>query len=36
MYAKIKDYFDEFITYFPEYEENSEYIPPKKFIWHIF
>ena len=36
MYAKIKGYFDEFIEYFPEYEENPEYIPPKKFIWDIF
>ena len=36
MYAKIKGYFDENIEYFPEYEENPEYIPPKKFIWDIF
>ena len=32
MYAKTKGYFDEFIAYFTEYEENPEYIPPCKFI----
>ena len=26
MYAKIKGYFEEFLVYFPEYKENSEYI----------
>ena len=36
MYAKFKGYFDEFIEYFPECEENPEYTPPKKFIWDIF
>ena len=36
MYAKIKGYFDEFISYFPKYEENLEHIPPKKYIWDMF
>ena len=32
MYAKIKGYFDEFMAYFSEYDENPEYIHPKNFI----
>ena len=36
MYPKIKGYYPEIIDYFPEYEEASDYIPPKKYMWDIF
>ena len=36
MFIKIKGYYSELIDYFPEYQENPEYVPPKRFMWHIF
>ena len=36
MYSKIKGYFSEIISYFPEYEDQDHYLPPKKFMWNIF
>ena len=36
MYIKIKKYYESIIDYFPEYSENPEYIPPKRFLWDIF
>ena len=36
MYKKIKGYYPEIIDYFPEYSENPEYLPPKKYMWDIF
>ena len=36
MYKKIKGYYPEIINYFPEYSENPEYLPPKKYMWDIF
>ena len=36
MYIKIKGYYESIIDYFPEYSENLEYIPPKRFLWDIF
>ena len=36
MYPKIKGYYPEIIDYFPEYEETSGFIPPKKYMWDIF
>ena len=36
MYPKIKGYYSEIIDYFPEYEETSGFIPPKKYMWDIF
>ena len=36
MYIKIKGYYESIIDYFPEYSENPEYIPPKRFLWDIF
>ena len=36
MYKKIKGYYPEIIDYFPEYLENPEYLPPKKYMWNIF
>ena len=36
MYIKIKGYYESIIDYFPEYSENREYIPPKRFLWDIF
>ena len=36
MYIKIKGYYERIIDYFPEYSENPEYIPPKRFLWNIF
>ena len=36
MYKKIKGYYPEIIDYFPEYLENPEYLPPKKYMWDIF
>ena len=36
MYIKIKGYYESIIDYFPEYSENPEYIPHKRFLWDIF
>ena len=36
MYKKIKGYYPEIVDYFPEYQENPDYLPPKKFMWDIF
>ena len=36
MYKKIKGYYPEIIDYFPEYSENPDYLPPKKYMWDIF
>ena len=36
MYWKIKGYYEDIINYFPEYSENPDYIPPKRFLWDIF
>ena len=36
MYKKIKGYYPKIINYFPEYSENPEYLPPKKYMWDIF
>lgn len=36
MYKKIKGYHPDIINYFPEYQENPEYVPPKKFMWDVF
>ena len=36
MYIKIKGYYESFIDYFPEYCENPDYIPPKRYLWDIF
>ena len=36
MYKKIKGYFPDIIDYFPDYKENPEYMPPKKYKWDIF
>ena len=36
MYKKIKGYYPQIIDYFPEYKENSEYMPSKKYLWNIF
>ena len=36
MCIKIKGYYESIIDYFPEYSENPEYIPPKRFLWDIF
>ena len=36
MYSKIKGYHSDIIEYFPEYKENPEYLPPKRFMWDIF
>ena len=36
MYKKIKGYYPEIIDYFPEYQENPDYLPSKKFMWDIF
>ena len=36
MYIKIKGYYESIIDYFPEYSENPECIPPKRFLWDIF
>ena len=36
MYIKIKGYYERIIDYFPEYSENPEYIPPKRFLWGVF
>ena len=36
MYKRIKGYYPEIINYFPEYIENSEYLPPKKYMWDVF
>ena len=36
MYIKIKGYYSELIDYFREYQENPEYVPPKRFMWDIF
>ena len=33
MYIKIKGYYSTLINYFPEYQENPEYVPPKRFMW---
>ena len=35
MYKKIKEYYPEIINNFPEYSENPEYLPPKKYMWDI-
>ena len=36
MCIKINGYYESIIDYFPEYSENPEYIPPKRFLWDIF
>ena len=36
IYQKIKGYYPEIVIYFPEYSENPEYLPPKRFLWNIF
>ena len=36
MYIKIKEYYSELVDYFPEYQENPEYVPSKRFMWDIF
>ena len=36
MYKKIKGYYPEIVDYFPEYQENPDYLPPKKLMWDIF
>ena len=36
MYIKIKGYYECIIDYFPEYSENPDYIPPKRYLWDIF
>ena len=36
MYKKIKEYYSEIVDYFPEYQENPDYLPPKKFMCDIF
>ena len=36
IYQKIEGYYPNIIVYFPEYNENSEYLPPKRFLWNIF
>ena len=36
MYSKIKGYYENIINYFPEYSENPDYLPPKRFLWDIF
>ena len=36
IYQKIKGYYAEIVIYFPEYSENPEYLPPKRFLWDIF
>ena len=36
MYKRIKGYYSEIIDYFPEYIENPEYLPPKKYMWDVF
>ena len=36
MYKKIKGYYPEITDYFPEYSENPDYLPPKKYMWDIF
>ena len=33
MYPKIKWYYPELINFFFEYNENSEYLPSKKYMW---
>ena len=35
-YIFITFLFPEIIDYFPEYLENPEYLPPKKYMWDIF
>ena len=35
-YIFITFFFPEIIDYFPEYRENPEYLPPKKYMWDIF
>ena len=35
MYKKIKEYYPEIVDYFPEYQENLDYLLPKKFMWDI-
>ena len=32
MYSKIKEFYEDFISCFPECIENSEYIHPKKYV----
>ena len=36
MYKKIKGYYPEIVYYFPEYQENTDYLSSKKFMWDIF
>ena len=36
MYKMIKGNYLEIIDYFPEYQENPDYLPSKKFMWDIF
>ena len=36
IYPKIKSYYTEIIKYFPDYPEEMDYLPPKKFIWDVF
>ena len=36
MYKKIKRYYPEIVDYFPEYQENPDYLSPKKLMWDIF
>ena len=36
MYKKIKGYYPEIVDYFPEYQENTDYLSSKKFMWDIF
>ena len=36
MYKRIKGYYSEIIDHFPEYIENPEYLPPKKYMWDVF
>jgi len=36
MYSKIKDYIEDAIDYFPDYNDTPDYLPPKKFMWDIF
>ena len=36
IYQNIKEYYPEIVIYFPEYSENPEYLPPKRFLWDIF
>ena len=35
MYPKIKGNYPDLIYYFSEYNENSKYLPSKKYMWHI-